>query len=226
MIGIIGAMDMEVADITAAMTETEKAEKGMLTFYKGKLSGKDAVVVKCGAGKVNAAICAQRLISDFGVDLIINTGVAGGLDKQLGVCDTVVADKVCQHDMDTTALGEPAGLISGLNMIYMECDKKLVDILVKTAPEGKAFVGTVATGDAFICDEKRAAGIAETFGACACEMEGGAIGHVCCCATIPCAVLRTISDNGENSAQMSFEQFASIAAKRASEHIIRAVELM
>ena len=219
-------MDMEVADITAAMDISEKVESGNLTFYKGKIKGKDAVAAKCGPGKVNAAICAQKMISEFGADKIINTGVAGGLDKSLKVCDTVVADKVCQHDMDTTFLGDPAGFISGLGKVYMECDPALVDILVKTAPEGRAFVGTVATGDIFVSDNALSGKIAKDFGACACEMEGGAIGQVCDIAGVPFAVLRTISDNGDDGAGMSFEQFARVAAAQAAAHILRAFEFI
>jgi len=225
MIGIIGAMDIEIEGIASEMTEKSETVSGNLKFIKGLLEGKECVVAKCGAGKVNAAICAQKMISEFGADMIINTGVAGGIDSSLKVCSTVVANKVCQHDYDTTPLGEPLGYLSGLNTVYINCDRKIVEALSSTC-EGEVLVGTVATGDSFICDNNVAAKIAEDFGACACEMEGGAIGQVCCCNNIPFGVLRTISDNGTDEANMSFEQFARIAADKASAHIKRAVKLL
>ena len=212
MIGIIGAMEIETAELKAAMTDCREEKVSGIAFTVGKLMGTPAVVATCGVGKVAAAMCAEAMILRLGVTALLNTGVAGGLADGLCVCDVVVADGVVQHDMDTTALGDPAGLISGLNIVRIPTDAHLTALLADASRESGAntVVGTVASGDLFVAKESDKQRIKTTFEAAACEMEGAAIGQVAYTNGIPFAVLRSISDGGDG---MEFSEFVGVAAK-------------
>lgn len=215
MIGIIGAMKIEVEGLIEKMTDLAVEKVGMMEFHSGKINGCDIVVSCCGAGKVNAAACAQAMILLFKPDLIINSGVAGGLKKGMKVCDCVVADKVCQHDYDTTAIGEPLGFVSLIDRVMIECDKEAVEKLKSSAEKicgERVFTGVVATGDCFVSSAEKGQMLRDSFSAISCEMEGGAVGHVCCINDVPFAVLRTISDGGDDEADLSFAEFSKIAA--------------
>ena len=127
MIGIIGAMEEEVAALKAEMEIEEMLEKASMTFAKGSLCGKDVVVVRSGIGKVNAGICAQILVDMFGVDALINTGVAGSLDADIDIGDIVISTDAVQHDMDATTFGDPVGQIPRLDTFSFPADAKLVE---------------------------------------------------------------------------------------------------
>ena len=216
-IGIIGAMDIEVNGIVSSMTQiTEKTISG-IKFYCGKIHNKNVVVAKCGIGKVFAAICAQTMILEFNPSVIINSGVAGSLTPDLGVLNVAIADKVVQHDMDTSPLGDPKGLISGINIIYINANSTVVEALVKSADLAscKSLCGTIATGDKFMTIPSEKKALNEEFGAIACEMEGGAIGHACYINNIPFGILRAISDG--DGAEMDYATFAQKAANQSIE---------
>ena len=211
-IGIIGAMKVETEGLIAEMTEAQTHTVSGVTYTVGKLCGREVVVATCGVGKVFAAICAEAMILSFGVTALLNTGVAGGLSPMLEVGDVVVADEVVQHDMNTTALGDPQGLLSGINVIKIATDKHLQKALCEATAElgYNGIVGTVASGDLFVAKEKTKARLVADFDAVACEMEGAAIGHVAYVNQIPFAVLRAISDGGDG---MEFSEFVTLAAK-------------
>lgn len=215
MIGIIGAMEVEVASLKEKMENKETHVVSGIEFVKGTLCGTPAVVAKCGVGKVFAAMCAQTMILKFSPDCIINTGVAGSLSKKLSVCDVAVACAVVQHDMDTSPIGDPVGLISGINMIEIPSDKTVSDKLISIveAQGTNCVSGIIASGDQFIASKEKKEYIESTFGAVACEMEGAAIGHVCYINNVPFAVLRAISDNADGSSHMDFPTFAAKAAE-------------
>lgn len=212
MLGIIGAMEMETKGLKAAMTHKQEVTVSGIRFTEGLLEGAPVVVATCGVGKVAAAMCAEAMILRFGATALLNTGVAGGLAEGLSVCDAVVADFVVQHDMDTTAIGDPAGLISGLNLVKIPAEKALYEPLAAAcrAKGVNTMIGTVASGDLFVAKEEDKDRIRSLFGAAACEMEGAAIGQVACTNGVPFAVLRTISDGGDG---MEFSEFAPLAAK-------------
>ena len=126
-IAIIGAMDEEVSILKDIMDIKETIEKASLKFYIGSLEGKEVVLVKCGIGKVNAALCAQILISEFNVDAVVNTGVAGALHPELDVQDIVISVDAIQHDMDTTAFGDKKGEIPRMETSTFIADQKLID---------------------------------------------------------------------------------------------------
>ena len=219
MIGIIGAMDIEMDYIKSILSDVEIISESGIDFVTGTAFGKSVVAAKCGIGKVYAALCAQTMILKFSPDVIVNTGVAGSLIRGLSVFDVVVADKVCQHDMDTSPLGDPKGLISGINRIFFECDVDAVQTLEKAVNVLgiKCVNGTIASGDQFIADETLKSEINREFGACACEMEGGSIGQVCFVNNVPFAVLRSISDS--EGGELDYLTFAKQAADNAG-HIM------
>ena len=214
MIGIIGAMTVEIEGIREKMTDKSEKTISGVTYVCGKLGKGEVVTAVCGIGKVFAAICAQTMILGFKPDVIINTGVAGSLSSELNVCDIAVADKVVQHDMDTSPLGDPKGLVSGINVIYFEADKKASALLSGIVKENgiNTVLGTIASGDQFIASKEVKAGIVSEFGAIACEMEGAAIGHVCYVNKVPFAVLRAISDKADGVAEIDYPTFCKMAA--------------
>ena len=215
MIGIIGAMQVEVDAICAKMTDTNVTTISGIDFVCGKLCGKDVVCAKCGVGKVFAAMCAQTMIVRFGADIIINTGVAGTLDSRIGIKDLAVSSACVQHDMDTTALGDERGLISGMNIVKIPADAELCEAALEAAREigVNAISGVIASGDCFVSSSEKKKDIAETFGAIACEMEGGSVAQVCYAGGVRFVVVRSISDNADGSADIDFPEFTKAAAE-------------
>lgn len=221
-IGIIGAMDIEVSELIEFMKNIKKDTVSSITYYEGTLQGKDVVVAKCGVGKVHAAVCAQTMILKYEPDVIINTGVAGSLNSKLDIADLVISDNVVQHDMDTSGLGDPIGLISGVNLISIPCSRALVEKIeksAKTIENTNVIVGTIASGDQFICNQDKRDYIVKHFDALCAEMEGAAIGHVCYLNKVDFCIVRAISDKADGSAHMDFPTFTKIAAKKSTQLI-------
>lgn len=223
-IGVIGAMQMEVDNLKASMEDVSVDVYSNVEYVSGKLAGKDVVVAKCGIGKVFAAICAEAMILKFDVDMIVNIGVAGSLTKDLGVLDVAVANNVVQHDMDTSALGDPIGLLSGINMVTLDADKDMNALLCDClSDKGIKFKkGTIATGDQFIAAKEQKERISSMFEAIAAEMEGGSIGHVCYINQVPFAILRSISDS--EGGAMDYQTFAEQAAEQSIEVVKEFIE--
>ena len=221
-IGIIGAMDVEVKELIESMDNIKKETISGIVYFEGTLHGKNVVVAKCGVGKVHAAVCAQTMILKYKPDAILNTGVAGSLNSDLDIADLVISDNVVQHDMDTSGLGDPVGLISGVNLINIPCSNSLVEKIeqsAKTLEGTNVVVGTIASGDQFICNQDRKEYIVKHFNALCAEMEGAAIGHVCFLNNIDFCIIRAISDKADGSAHMDFPTFTLIAAKKSTQLI-------
>lgn len=217
--GVIGAMDEEVASLKAALTGKKTTTVAGMEFCSGKLDGADVVVVQCGIGKVNAGTCAQLLISLFGVDRIINTGVAGSLDAEIDIGDIVVSTDAVQHDFDFTPLGYAMGELpdAGLGMAAdPEMRKSAVNAVKECAPEIRVFEGRVCTGDQFIASGEQKAYLISTYGGKCCEMEGGAIAQICTLNEIPFVIIRAISDKADDSEEMSYQEFEEAAAYRCA----------
>ena len=225
LIGIIGAMDIEVEGLLSSMENTSVKEISGVKFYSGKINDTSVVVAKCGIGKVFAAICAQTMIMEYHPDVIINSGVAGTLTKELGIMDVAISKNVVQHDMDTSAIGDPKGLISGVNIIYMDANENVVNSLKFACDEIKcdSKIGTIASGDKFIAANSDKEFIKNEFGAIACEMEGASIGHVCYVNNVPFGIIRAISD-GEG-AEMDYMTFAPLAAKQSVEIVKKFINI-
>ncbi|MBE6632624.1 MAG: 5'-methylthioadenosine/adenosylhomocysteine nucleosidase [Ruminococcaceae bacterium] len=216
-IGIIGAMNIEIDGLCRFVENQKRTTVSGIEFTEGTLYGKDVVLAVCGIGKTFAAICAQTMIIKFGVDALINTGVAGTLTDKLSIGNIAVSENVVQHDMDTSALGDPVGLISGINQIYLPASEELCDMLCKSIDKCniKYVKGTIASGDKFVADSSVKERIVGLFDAVACEMEGASIGLVCYINRIPFAVLRAISDGGNESSHMDYPEFAKMAAQNS-----------
>ena len=217
--GIISAMNEELELLLKEMNIHEKTTKANMTFYKGTLGNKNIIAVVCGIGKVNAAICTQILISEYNVSSIINVGVAGGIGKDIYPGDVVIGTDLVEHDMDTSAFGDPVGQIPRLDTFSFKCDEKLVKAALDASGEIKeinTFSGRIVSGDQFIADIDKIKWLSETFNAISCEMEGASIAHVCYLNNIPCVVIRSISDNANNGAHMDYEKFLPIAIRNST----------
>ena len=217
-IGIIGAMAPEVEALISALDEKECEQVSGITIYTGKLYGRRVAIAKCGIGKVFAALCAQTIILKYSPSLLVNTGVGGALASGITTGDIVIADSLCQHDMDTSAIGDPVGLVSGINRIYFEADRRATDILLSAATDLglKARLGRIASGDKFIASAEDKARINSIFSADACEMEGCAIAQVAFVNNTPFAVVRAISDSADGEATMDYPTFLPLAARNST----------
>ena len=219
MIGIICAMQIEADGIIALMENKKQKEIAKMTFTSGTLNGKELVVVVCGVGKVNAAMCSFAMIQNYAPKYVVNSGVAGSVSEKVSVGDIVVATNAVEHDMNTTALGDLQGEVSFPEgkVMYFECDKKVCDALYNSAEKlenTRVEKGTVASGDIFISERRQRVNIGETFNALACEMEGAAIAHICSRAGVPCGILRAISDDLNENEGMDFVKFCEMASKK------------
>lgn len=225
MVGIIGAMAVEVEDLLALMEgETRETVSGIV-YHSGRISGSECVVAQCGIGKVAAAVCAQTMFLKYAPSSLVNVGVAGGIGEDIRIGDIVISSALVQHDMDTSALGDPKGFLSGPDIVEIPADRTFAAAAVECAGQivGKEHVhsGVIATGDQFISDAGRLKEIADEFGACACEMEGGSIAQVCWLNRVPFVVLRAISDNANEEAAVDFGTFAAESAHKTAALIER-----
>jgi adenosylhomocysteine nucleosidase len=211
MIGIIGAMDEEVAQIVAAMQVAKEETKAQMTFKEGKLGGKDVVIVRSGIGKVNAAVCTQILVDDFGVDCVINTGIAGSLKAEIDIADVVISSDVLHHDMDATGFGYEMGQIPRMDTLSFQADERLVQLAkescAKVIPEVGVHVGRIVSGDQFISDKAVKERISGNFNGFCTEMEGAAIAQAAYLNAVPFVILRAISDKADDSATMDYPAF-------------------
>lgn len=211
MIGIIGAMEEEVEQLAARMEEMKETHKAQMVFKAGKLSGKDVVIVRSGIGKVNAAVCTQILADDFGVDCVINTGIAGSLKAEINIADIVISKDVLHHDMDATGFGYAPGQIPRMETLSFQADEKLIEaaksVCARVLPNIGVHVGRVASGDQFVSSRDTKKRIAETFDGFCTEMEGAAIAQAAYLNQIPFLIIRAISDKADDSASMDYSEF-------------------
>lgn len=221
MLGIIGAMDKEVDALRDAMQGTEEKQFGFTRYTLGTLWGVPVCLARCGIGKVHAALCAQSMIDFLKVDTLLNIGVAGALRPTLGIGDAVIAKSAVQHDVDTRPLGDPLGMVSGPNVVHFPCDEELSARLKEAAEQAglRWEEGAVATGDQFITAREKKEFLAETFGAAACDMEGGAIAQCCYEMGVPYAAVRVISDTRDGDEREYMEK--ALAACRNEEKLLR-----
>lgn len=219
MIGIIGAMQAEVDSLIREIRDLKIETVSGYDFARGNLGSHEVVIVRCGMGKVNAAVCCQTMILTYHPEVVINTGVAGSLSSGLDILDVAVATDAVQHDYDTSGLGEPNGAltVNGALVTYLPCDEAWRDRLLKAAERVgvKGVPARIASGDQFISRSADKQKIVQRFGAQVCEMEGGAIAQTCCLAGVPCAIVRAISDSTDGNHSMEFAQFMPLAAENS-----------
>ncbi len=218
-LGIIGAMQVEVETLVANLENKNAKTVAGSVYHEGKLEGLDVVVVQCGIGKVNAALCAQILCSEFGVTHLVNTGVAGSLDADLDIGDLLVSRDAVHHDFDCGPVGYPRCQVPGMDVLAFPADERLMTLAFAAAESvnpGHTKVGRVASGDQFISRPEVKAEIIANTGASCTEMEGAAIAHTAYRNGIPYVVLRAISDKADDSAEMDYPTFEAIAARRCA----------
>ena len=227
MIGIVGAMDSEVDGIFAAMTSKEKVSVNNLVFYKGRLFEKDAVIVKCGVGKVNAALCAQLMILKFGVKKIINTGIAGAVGRGLKIYDFVVSTSAVYHDCDVQFFGYKAGQVPGMPETF-SADEAMVRAALgafertSLAENHRIVSGLIASGDQFIAGKEKKDFIDATFHPQCVEMEGCAIAHTCFVSNVPFVIIRCMSDTADDSVRETYSE--DTAAKLSCDFLMEVVK--
>ncbi len=215
MLGIIGAMDEEVAKIRECLDEVSVETRAGMAFYSGKIGGRPVVVVRCGIGKVNAAMCTQILIDCYQVNGVVNTGIAGSLRAEINIGDIVLSTDTVQHDMDATGFGYPAGQIPQMDVFSFPTDDGLRALAQECCalvnPDIRTFTGRIVSGDQFVSDKEKKRWLIETFHGSCTEMEGAAIAHTAWRNGIPALIVRAISDKADDSAGMDYETFEAQA---------------
>ena len=218
-LGIIGAMSIEVQALKNSMENLVTTAQTGMEFYEGTLDGLSCVVVECGVGKVNAALCAQILCDRYRVTHIVNTGVAGSLSNDLDIGDLVISRDVMYHDFNCMPVGYPIGQVPGISVLRFPADSFLQQLAQEAVDEvypNHSLSGTVASGDQFVCDAQVKQRIIENTGALCTEMEGAAIAHAAWRNEVPFVVIRAISDKADDSAQMDYPSFEIMAAERCA----------
>ena len=219
-LGIIGAMELEVETLVSSLEQPRQEVRAGSTFYEGSLEGVPVVIVRCGVGKVNAALCAQILCSCYQVTHLVNTGIAGALAPELRIGDLVVSRDAMYHDFDCRKFGYPFGKVPGMEVIAFPAEETLIQAAYSAAEQvypGHTHVGRVASGDQFIAQkESKEAIIANTQAMCT-EMEGAAIAQTAYRNNLPFVILRAISDQADDAAEMDYPTFESKAAHHCAQ---------
>ncbi len=225
-IGIIGAMELEVDTLKAQMTVASRTIKAGMEFFEGTLGSAQVVIVRCGIGKVNAAMCVQILADLFQVTHVINTGVAGSLNAGLDIGDIVISKDVIHHDMDVRVFGYALGQVPQLDTLAFPGDENLIRLALSSCEEANpglhTAVGRIVSGDQFISGKEVKDKLITEFQADCTEMEGAAIAHAAYLNGIPFVVIRAISDKADDSAEMDYPTFE----REAAGHCARLVEVL
>lgn len=219
-IAILGAMDEEVELLKSSLNNVSQQQVKHLTFYSGQLHGLDIVLCKCGIGKVAAAVATTVIVEKFEPDCVVNTGSAGGFDKDLDIGDLVIANEVLQHDVDVTHFGYQPGQPAGMPAATFKCDSQLIEAAqqaVANLAQQNSKLGLVCSGDGFIGSDEVAQHLSARFPTMAAvEMEGAAIGQACFLMGIPFLVIRSLSDIAGKTSTVSFQEYLPKAAKHSA----------
>ena len=224
-LAIMGAMEEEIEPLLAYFDEIKVTEFAKNKYYEVNYDGLDIVIAYSKIGKVFSTLTATTMIEKFGCDILLFSGVAGGINPKLKIGDLIVANKLSQHDLDITAFGHPHGFVPG-GSVYVETDDKLRAIAVEVAKEKNIPImeGIIATGDQFVASEEKKDFIESTFKADALEMEGGSVAVTCDALGVPFMILRAISDTADMDAGFNFEEFLESSAKTSAEFMIEVVK--
>lgn len=219
MLGIIGAMDIEVSKIKEMLEDVQILSKAGMEFYSGKWHGKDVTVVRSGIGKVNAGICTQILVDVFKVDAIINTGIAGSLKAEINIGDIVLSSDALQHDMDATGFGYPLGVIPQMKVSDFTASEELIALAEKccreVCPDISTFTGRIVSGDQFVSSKEKKEELVKNFEGYCTEMEGAAIAQGAYLNQVPFLIIRAISDKADDSATMDYPAFEAMAVENS-----------
>ena len=219
-IGIIGAMELEVETLKTQMSVTGQTTCAGMVFFEGTLGQAQVVVVRCGIGKVNAAMCVQILADRFEVTHVINTGVAGSLNAKLDIGDILISRDALHHDMDVTFFGYQPGEVPQMGFREFKADEQMMalakEACEKVNPDIHVMCGRVVSGDQFISSKEVKERLITQFqGDCA-EMEGASVAHGAYLNSLPFVIIRAISDKADDSAEMDYPTFEAAAAKHSA----------
>jgi adenosylhomocysteine nucleosidase len=233
MIGIIGAMEDEVSFLREAMGESETAVDGEFTFYAGKLEGKPVALLRCGIGKVNAAVGCALLIQRFKPGFVINTGSAGGIDPALRFGDAIISSGLVYHDVDLTAFNYAPGQLPGQPPVFPVDERLIVraeQAVEELTREGALPAGfnhrrgLIGSADTFMHEPARIAEVRRLFPEIAAvEMEGAAIAHCCRLFSVPALVIRALSDIAGVESPVKFDEFLPVASRHSAEIVGRII---
>ena len=224
-LAIMGAMQEEIEPLLSHFENVNIVEYANNKFYEVNYNGLEIVIAYSKIGKVFASLTASTMIEKFSCDTLLFSGVAGGINPKLKIGDLIIADKLCQHDLDITAFGHPNGYVPG-GKVFVETNEDLRNIAKKVANENNISVieGTIATGDQFVHSVERKDFIQNTFNADALEMEGASVAVVCDALNIPFFILRAISDTADMDAGFDFDEFLKSSAKNSADYIVKIVD--
>lgn len=224
-LAIMGAMEEEIEPLLAHFKDVNTVEFANNKYYEVNYYGLDIVIAYSKIGKVFASLTAATMIEKFGCDTLLFSGVAGGINPELKIGDLIIADKLCQHDLDITAFGHPHGFVPG-GSVYVETSKELREVAKKVAKQNnlKVLEGTIATGDQFVHSNEKKEFIETTFKADALEMEGASVAVVCDALNVPCFILRAISDTADMDAGFDFDEFLKSSAVESANYLIKIVD--
>jgi adenosylhomocysteine/aminodeoxyfutalosine nucleosidase len=224
-IAIMGAMPEEIEPIINKLENIQMDVYGDNKYYEGTYHGQEVVVAYSKIGKVFATLTATTLIEKFGCDMLLFSGVAGAISHELSIGDLIIADGLCQHDLDITAFGHPFGYVPEGD-VCIPTDIGLRNI-AKDIAKSKGLTlkeGVIATGDQFVANEERKEWIGTTFKASALEMEGASVAVVCNALNVPFFILRAISDSADMDASFNFDEFLESSAKISADFILSMVD--
>ena len=224
-LAIMGAMEEEIEPLLAYFDKVNVVKYANNKYYEVSYNGLEIVIAYSKIGKVFASLTASTMIEKFGCDTLLFSGVAGGINPKLKIGDLIIADKLCQHDLDITAFGHPHGYVPG-GKVFVETSKELRDVAIKVAKENdlKVIEGIIATGDQFVHSTQRKEFIENTFNADALEMEGASVAVVCDALNVPFFILRAISDSANGEANFDFDEFLNSSAKISSNYLVKIVD--
>ena len=231
-IAIIGAMDSEIANLKSMLENTEEIKIAGITYYKGKLHGKDVVLLKSGVGKVNAAVATTIAIERFNIEKIIFTGVAGSGNPNYNIADIVISKNLIEHDFDTRDIDGDyiTVLVEGYNDNYYPADEALIELAKSSAEKvitnSKVYVDTIATGDQFVGNNEKVKQIHNKFKAGAIEMEGASVAHTALMYKIPFVVIRSLSDKADSDAEVDYPKFVIQASDNSAKIVSEMINNM
>jgi adenosylhomocysteine nucleosidase len=234
MIGVIGAMEDEVKLLRSLMKYTQSKTIGPFEYISGELEGRETVLLRCGIGKVNAAVGTTLLIHEYHPDLVINSGSAGGIDRSLKFGDAVISTGLLYHDVDLTGFKYPPGQLPGCPVVFpvkedlllraerAVAELKAEEILPK---QFNGIRGIIGSGDIFMCEPGRIEVLRKVFPqVCAVEMEGAAAAHTCFMFKIPVLIIRALSDIAGVESPMAFDEFLPVASKHSGQIVCRIIK--
>lgn len=224
-IAIMGAMPEEIEPLLKKVENVKKIEYANNSYYEATYKGKKLVIAYSKIGKVFSSLTASTLIEKFGCSKLLFSGVAGAINPELHIGDLIIADKLCQHDLDITIFGHDHGYVPE-GAVFVETDREFREIAKEVAKKNELTLieGTIATGDQFVASNERKEFILSTFDADAIEMEGASVAVVCNALNTPFFVLRAISDTANDDAGMDFDEFMVGSAIISANFILDMVE--